>query len=410
MGRPHRVIDVRNATQNLRGFLVIDEEIGGGSSAGLRMLPDVTEQELIDVAHALTYKHVFVGMPRGGARAGIIAPVGLSAEGKQKLVNAFGDEIKELIRGGKCIIAPDMGTTPEMILAMHRHIGIPRAKFSPVSKNAHHYTAHTVVESVKLLAHTTGKKLHEMPAAIEGLGKVGSDVAKMLNESGVHIQAVSNVFGAVYDKNGLPIEKILKLRGEHGDEWIHDFDEAQKIEKGELLYLPVDLLILSGRDHQIDSKNVHRVKARVVVAASNSAVSIKADRALFKRGILYTPDFVTGCGGVFGNAMEFLGLGEKEIKKLLNHIIQLKLGYIFKIAKKKSISMYSVSISICDTLLARAKSRVGRKTAKSIIQRRVLKAYRKGFLPQGIFRPFAGTYFRTLIESNLDIYEAHLDS
>ena len=54
------------------GYVVIDTTVRGRSCGGLRMLPDIDEEEMRLLAHTMTLKYGFLGIPHGGAKAGIL--------------------------------------------------------------------------------------------------------------------------------------------------------------------------------------------------------------------------------------------------------------------------------------------------------------------------------------------------
>ena len=56
----------------LLGYLVIDSTVGGRSCGGVRMLPDIDEMEMRGLARAMTLKYGFLGLPQGGAKAGVL--------------------------------------------------------------------------------------------------------------------------------------------------------------------------------------------------------------------------------------------------------------------------------------------------------------------------------------------------
>ncbi|MGH7807196.1 MAG: Glu/Leu/Phe/Val dehydrogenase dimerization domain-containing protein, partial [Thermodesulfobacteriota bacterium] len=47
------------------GYVAIDSTVGGRSCGGLRMLPDIDEAEMRGLAHAMTLKYGFLGLPQG---------------------------------------------------------------------------------------------------------------------------------------------------------------------------------------------------------------------------------------------------------------------------------------------------------------------------------------------------------
>jgi len=56
----------------LIGCVVIDTTVSGRACGGVRLLPDVEEEELRLLARSMTLKYGFLGLPQGGAKAGIL--------------------------------------------------------------------------------------------------------------------------------------------------------------------------------------------------------------------------------------------------------------------------------------------------------------------------------------------------
>ncbi len=50
------------------------------------MMPDITTQEIADLARAMTHKFAIFGFPVGGAKAGIWADPGLQGEARKELL------------------------------------------------------------------------------------------------------------------------------------------------------------------------------------------------------------------------------------------------------------------------------------------------------------------------------------
>ncbi len=64
------VCTVRESAEPI-GYLVIDSFIRGRSFGGVRMMPDIDEAEVRDLARAMTLKYGFLGVALGGAKAGV---------------------------------------------------------------------------------------------------------------------------------------------------------------------------------------------------------------------------------------------------------------------------------------------------------------------------------------------------
>ena len=69
---PEVVVRFERSKHRFDGVLVMDSTVLGPASGGIRMLPDVTEEEVRILARAMTLKNAFFDLPAGGAKAGII--------------------------------------------------------------------------------------------------------------------------------------------------------------------------------------------------------------------------------------------------------------------------------------------------------------------------------------------------
>ena len=54
------------------GYVAIDSTFRDRSCGGLRMLPDIDEAEIRALARSMTLKYGFLGLPQGGAKAGVL--------------------------------------------------------------------------------------------------------------------------------------------------------------------------------------------------------------------------------------------------------------------------------------------------------------------------------------------------
>ena len=70
---PEKVLHVYDPVTELRGVVVVDTVSLGGAGGGTRMLPDITTEEIFQLARAMTHKFTILDFPIGGAKAGIWA-------------------------------------------------------------------------------------------------------------------------------------------------------------------------------------------------------------------------------------------------------------------------------------------------------------------------------------------------
>src|SRR6266536_1114699 len=95
--------------------------------------------------------------------------------------------------------------------------------------------------------------------AIQGFGNVGAVSARVLDEMGATIVAVSDSRGGIYSRNGLSINDVLAHKARTGS--VIDFPEADHVTNQELLELPCDILIPAALESQITEQNAGRIKA-----------------------------------------------------------------------------------------------------------------------------------------------------
>ena len=108
---PRYVVHVRDPKLGMGGVLVIDNTNLGPGKGGIRMTPNVTEEEVRRLARGMTLKNALAGIPFGGAKAGIVMPVEVSRDKamKKKFVQSFARLLKPLLIKGY-IAGPDVNS------------------------------------------------------------------------------------------------------------------------------------------------------------------------------------------------------------------------------------------------------------------------------------------------------------
>src|SRR3989344_5942341 len=90
---PEIVVKVYDHKIGMRGFLVIDNTKLGPGKGGIRMTPDVSEEEVARLAKTMTFKNALADIPFGGAKGGIIWEGGTD-ELKKQFIQSFARAIK----------------------------------------------------------------------------------------------------------------------------------------------------------------------------------------------------------------------------------------------------------------------------------------------------------------------------
>ena len=156
---------------NLQGYIAIDSTVNGSCHGGLRMAPDITSDLIAQIARTMTLKYGFVGLPIGGAKAGIVADPEMPIENKRALLKSFGQAIEPFLKTRSYIPAGDMGTSENDIRFMLSSIGL-----RPQPRNLTHqlsgfYTGITVFSAAISAARHVGLNLSQVSIAIESGNK-----------------------------------------------------------------------------------------------------------------------------------------------------------------------------------------------------------------------------------------------
>lgn len=380
------------------GFVAVDSTVAGRARGGLRMLSDVGQDEVIDAAHAMTLKYGFLGLPQGGAKAGVRGDGETSPAEKRQRLLEFGREIRSLLESQIYVPDADLGTSAGDIRWMMMDLGIKVAKRDWRDDLSGFYTAASCLVSADTILRHRGQGLAGRTVAIEGFGSVGGNLARMMSARGARVVAVSTSQGALYDRNGLDIRALSILAAERGSAFVKSCSEGKQIDRSALLELDVDLLCPCARRHSIDKDNVARIGAELICAGANNPVDPAVEGQLFERGIVFPPDFVTNSGGVLGGTLQFAGVSKDRIVLLMDRLLKARWG---EILGNPASSRQPLRDLIEPKALARHEkisSAAENSTATSRIFGLGLAAYRRRLLPKAFVSLLAPMYIRRLQE------------
>lgn len=346
------------------GYLVIDSTIRGKSAGGIRMQPNVTLTELTNLARTMTLKSGLLGLPFGGAKAGIIADPFLPRKRKKEILKAFGKNLSPFIKNGY-FPGSDMGTDNDDIILVMKS-ATPRWKATSKGTSSHTYTGWTVFASAKAAAEKLKLRLSNCTVAIQGFGKVGSSVAEAISQTEATVVAVSTNEGAIYEPNGLDIEKLLRLKEEAGDDLVRKYEKATTIAKEDLLLLGVDILFPCAGSWSINSSNVEKVKSKIICPGANIPVTPEAEENLFRKGKLCLPDFVTNCGGILGGHLGFF-LSETEIRNVVTGRFSEMVTKILELSESKNMSPRKVAERIAQRRFLEKKLKLEQRNLGNVL-------------------------------------------
>jgi glutamate dehydrogenase/leucine dehydrogenase len=338
------------------GYRVIHSTILGPSKGGIRFDPAVNLDEVKALAAWMTWKCAVVDIPYGGAKGGVACnPREMSAGEIERLMRAYTQSMVDIFGTDKDIPAPDMGTGPrEMAWLMDQYSRSQGMTVNavvtgkPLVLGGSLGRTEATGRGVMITALAAMEKLKINPykatCAVQGFGNVGSWAARLLEERGLKVLAISDLGGAYYNENGLNIEKALKYREENKGS-LEGFTEATKIKNDDLLTLPVDVLVPAATEDVITVKNAPKIQAKLIVEGANGPTSSKADSIIYEKGVNVVPDILANAGGVTVSYFEWVQnrLGYKwtadRVNRRSDRIMKDAFDNVFKVATEYKVSL-----------------------------------------------------------------------
>jgi glutamate dehydrogenase/leucine dehydrogenase len=310
------------------GYVCIDDQRFPLSVGGIRLISGVTKEEVQDLSNAMVKKLHSYELPLSGAKAGVNSD---NIEDLYRFVAH--QEVKELIRGTKThqfITGPDIGTSeaeyhnalrkadlselirPGLLSNLSQEYGMPLDNIVTA------FGAVVAAEEV-MRKEKESDPLDNIDIVIEGFGKVGTGLAKLL-DGRANIVGLSTRYGCISDPKGFDINWILELTGRYGDNFVnHSGYQVQPVK--DLFSIPCDLLIPGARTRVITrqiAEKIIKCEPQAIVPVSNAPYTDEALMILHSHGIICFPDFIASAGALLAVMVEFAAVGgEKEALELV---------------------------------------------------------------------------------------------
>ena len=358
------VVPITNDNGDLcvfNGYRVQHNGARGPYKGGIRYHPDVNLDEIRAMSSLMTWKSALMDIPFGGAKGGIsVDPDTLSDRELKTMTTCFINNVDRNIGPHRDIMAPDMGTNPKVMgwmmdsySTLHGHstaivTGKPVALGGIEERQG--ATGAGVAMITKNLVEYKKEKINDKTVSIQGFGNVGSFAAEHLSNMGAKIISVSDKFGAVYNKNGLDIIKLIDYTKKN--KTIKGYTGADAIKGEEVLSMKCDILIPAALGHVITSDNMKKIQARYIVEGANAPMEPDADKYLHDRGVIIAPDILANAGGVTVSYFEWVqNLQEyhwahQTITFELDQIMGKAFNTVVKTAEELDISFRSAAFVI----------------------------------------------------------------
>ena len=301
------------------GYRVQHSNIRGPFKGGIRYHQDCTLSEVKALATWMSLKCAVANIPYGGAKGGIkVDPSTLSTRELRNLTRRYTFAIAPIIGADTDIPAPDVNTnaqTMAWVLDTYSQLkgkpcpGVVTGK--PVelggSRGRNSATGRGVVISSKLILKEHDMSIADAKIAIQGMGNVGSNAAKIFYHRNANVIAISDISGGLYCEDGLDIDTICHYLETTG-KLLKDYDapNIKHITNEEVLTCECDVLVPAALEYQITADNAADLKCSFIVEAANGPTTEAADKILEERGITVVPDIFANSGGVIVSYFEWV--------------------------------------------------------------------------------------------------------
>ena len=301
------------------GYRVQHDSVRGPYKGGLRYHPAVTREECIGLSMWMTWKCAVMDLPFGGAKGGVVVdPKDLSEVELERLTRRFTEEIRDAIGPHKDIPAPDMGTDAQVMAWLMDAYSMQEGETMPGvvtgkppvvggSEGREEAPGRSVAIITREACKYYDYPLEETTVAVQGFGSVGANAARLLDDWGATVVAISDVNGAAYDPGGIPIHEVPSHEEEpEAVTKYADTHAENTITNEELLELDVDVLIPAAVGNVLTEANAGDVRATLVVEGANGPTTSTADAVLEERDVPVIPDILANAGGVTVSYFEWL--------------------------------------------------------------------------------------------------------
>lgn len=310
------------------GVVAVHNTKRGPAMGGCRVYDhlefDVGISDAVKLAKAMTYKNAIVSLPYGGGKA-VIIKHGLNLQE----VLPFFAKVMNLLNG-TYLTTEDVGTNDKDMDFLRKYtkyaLGEPvKGRFIPSAA----YGVYNAIK-VTLLCFENRQDIKNLRVGIQGLGKVGFSLCEFLHQEGCELYVCD-------------IRKDLEMAA------CRDFN-AKIFSMEDMKNLSLDVFSPCALGDVITIHNHADFKVRYIIGGANNPLSNDTvSDVLYKKGVIYVPDFLSNAGGVLEVDCE-------------NHIFEYNHVNVFnrvkEVISKKTIELIQKSIDLCLPPLTVAKDHV----------------------------------------------------
>ena len=326
---------------NARFIVAVHNTQRGPALGGLRLYDYKQETDAINdvlrLSEGMTYKSASVDLPFGGGKA-------IGWLNGKKNFEAFTELLVTF--AGRYITGEDVGVGVRDMDFVYKRIKtvVPQPNVVGTSRklggcgDPSIATALGVFSGIKICVQQKLKQTNfkNLTIALQGAGKVGTPLGKMLLKTGARVFVTSRKKSST---------KTLEKLG------------AVRVEPDEIYTTHCDVFCPAAIGGVINPITIQQLSCSIIAGPANNQLSDPNVSALLKKKhVLYAPDFVINAGGLIAAAHEYMARSQHKkfswqaVERYL-HVIPKNLERIFTTAQHQGISTAQAAVAFAKARL-----------------------------------------------------------
>ena len=315
-------LDDSGKVQVNRGFRVQFNSAIGPYKGGLRFHPSVYEGIIKFLGFEQIFKNSLTGLPIGGGKGGSdFDPKGKSDAEVMKFCQSFMTELSRHIGADTDVPAGDIGVGGREIGYLFGQYKRLRNEFSGVltgkgltyggSLARTEATGYGLCYFTDCMLKDVGKSFKGAEVVISGSGNVAIFAAQKATELGGKVIALSDSAGYVYDKNGIDLDAVKKIKLEKRGrikEYIDYRSDAEYHEGCSGIWsIKCDIALPCATQNEINKESAELLVkngCKAVAEGANMPSTPEAVEVFQASGLLFAPAKAANAGGVATSALE----------------------------------------------------------------------------------------------------------
>jgi glutamate dehydrogenase (NAD(P)+) len=319
---PERVLEVAvpvrldsGQVEMYTGWRIQHDTSRGPGKGGIRFHQSVNADEIAALSADMSIKCAVVNIPYGGAKGGVkVDPSTLSRGELERLTRRYAFSIAPMIGPDRDIPAPDINTDTQVMSWIMDTVSMLRGQNTPgvvtgkplaIGGTLGHAGATSLGVTIctAALLQRLGRPSNEQRVVVQGYGKVGAPLVKLLSDRGMKVVGIADVKGAIHVPEGINHLALAKHFAEAGT--VVGYPGSDIVPADLLFTIPCDIAIPAALGGVITEKVATEMAASIMVEAANGPTTGEGAAVLASRNIPVIPDVLANAGGVVASYFEW---------------------------------------------------------------------------------------------------------